>query len=187
MEAPSLEGLPDSGCNSSHEGVSVLGWLLPLNEGAVDAAAAACWAPEHVQNETVGHDEAVRVDHVDQSAEHGVPDSDPLVCAGRLFAELDLDPEIGGVEVVRAVAVELHLHAVFGGVIAHAERGAVTREERGQLGSQGASNQHVGSDDGVAVAPLETEVAALRDVDERHVPLLSGYDTDLPFQTHPTV
>jgi hypothetical protein len=27
----------------------------------------------------------------------------------------------------------------------------------------------------------------LRDVDERHVPLLSGYDTDLPFQTHPTV
>jgi len=117
---------------------------LPLDEGAVHAAAAAGRAPEHIEHEVVGHDEIVEVDQGDDGVEHAVADLNALGGVRRLLAELDLDPQVGDVDVVRAVAVELHLHAVFGRVVAHAERRAVVREDRDQLGAEGSPDENVG-------------------------------------------
>ncbi len=124
--------------------------------------------PEDVDDEVVRNPGPVARDQIDDRLAHGVADLDPSRLGGRLFAESDHDPEIGDVDVVLVVVMELHLYCRLRGLAVHAELAAVHDEERRQRRPDELSNHKTGFCWGVPSLFCEQkrEAGSKRDVDE---------------------
>ena len=102
---------------------------LPFDEGTVHASASVRRTPEHIEDVVVGDHQVVGVKQLDDGSVDRIANLLSSVAARVDLAELDLDPDVGDVDVAHAVLVELHLHAIFGSIVIHPEVGAVLCED----------------------------------------------------------
>lgn len=152
-------------------------WRSPLDGYSVDRPAAVGGAPEDVQHQVRWRLHLHLMEESDDGVVDPVADANPLPRPWPLFAELNLDPDVCGVDGVLSVELELDLHTVFGRARIHAELCAVEREELGQERTEQVEHEVPRP---VRVLNLrKDEVWAHFHGDKRHCHSL-GYYTELP-------